>query len=63
MIEKINSALEDNAKMVFIKAPAGYGKTYLMIDYDHSISDKSGIPIWTTLDEDDNSPEAFLCNG
>jgi len=60
LIEKIDSALEDNAKMAFIKAPAGYGKTYLMIDYAHHISGKSGIPIWTTLDEDDNSPEAFF---
>lgn len=60
LIEKIDSALEDNAKMVFIKAPAGYGKTYLMIDYAHHIIGKSGIPIWTTLDEDDNSPEAFF---
>ena len=60
LIEQIDSAFEDSAKIAFIKAPAGYGKTYLMIDYAHHISDKSGIPIWTTLDEDDNSPEAFF---
>jgi len=60
LLKKIDRALQDNAKIAFIKAPAGYGKTYLMIDYAHHISGKSGIPIWATLDEDDNSPEAFF---
>jgi ATP/maltotriose-dependent transcriptional regulator MalT len=60
LIKQIDKALYDGAKMAFIKAPAGYGKTYLMIDYAHHVSSKSGIPIWTTLDEDDNSAEAFF---
>lgn len=60
LLEHIDNALKDNTKLAFIKAPAGYGKTYLMIDYAHHISGKSGIPVWATLDEDDNSPEAFF---
>lgn len=60
LLKQIDSAFADNAKMAFIKAPAGYGKSYLLIDYAHHVSGNSGIPIWTTLDEDDNSPEAFF---
>ncbi|PKI16183.1 LuxR C-terminal-related transcriptional regulator [Colwellia sp. 12G3] len=60
LLKHLDNALKDNAKLAFIKAPSGYGKTYLMIDYAHHISGKLGIPVWTTLDEDDNSPEAFF---
>ena len=60
LLKQMDSALADNAKMAFIKAPAGYGKTYLMVDYAHHLNEKSCIPIWMTLDEDDNSPEEFF---
>ena len=59
LLKQIDNALQGKSKMVFLKAPAGYGKTYLMMSYAHHISENSGIPIWATLDEDDNSAEAF----
>ncbi|MBI5877271.1 MAG: tetratricopeptide repeat protein [Chloroflexi bacterium] len=50
-------ATQVNRQLVIVSAPAGYGKTSLLLDFAHH----SGAHIaWYALDEFDNSPHVFL---
>ncbi|MEW6996274.1 LuxR C-terminal-related transcriptional regulator [Colwelliaceae bacterium BS250] len=60
LITSIDNALVNENKSLLIKAPAGYGKTYLLIDYAYHIQDAQKKLLWSRLTSDDNSPEYFF---
>ena len=55
LFEKLNEGL--NRKLVLVSAPAGYGKTTLVVDWIYSKKLKS---VWYSLDESDNIFTSFL---
>ncbi len=60
LIEQIDEAFEREANLVFIKAPSGYGKTYLMLDYAQHLSEVDGIAIWLNFNEEYDSNEDYF---
>ena len=55
LIDHLHAQIE--RQLVAIVAPAGYGKTSLLLDWAHG----ADFPVaWYTLDEFDNSPHTFL---
>ena len=55
LIERLGEAF--TVPLTLVCAPAGYGKTTLLVDWAQSCR---GRVAWLTLDEDDNDPERFL---
>jgi len=55
LIERLREAF--TVPLTLVCAPAGYGKTTLLVDWAQSCR---GRVAWLTLDEDDNDPERFL---
>ncbi|WNC73822.1 LuxR C-terminal-related transcriptional regulator [Thalassotalea psychrophila] len=60
LITHIDDSFAAQSTFLFVKAPAGYGKTYLLIDYAHQVQKSAGVAIWTSLDNDDNQAEFFF---
>ena len=57
LIEFIHEHIEN--KLLLLCAPAGYGKTTLLVDYIHDLD----VPVcWLSLDESDRDPVVFLDN-
>ena len=48
-----------HAKATVISAPPGFGKTTLLADWLAAPSSDDLIPVWVSLDADDNEPFAF----
>ncbi len=61
LIEKLNADLwqaHDFApKLTLVSAPAGFGKTTLVVDWIGKIGSRA---VWLSLDENDNDPARFL---
>jgi LuxR family maltose regulon positive regulatory protein len=55
LIDKLNA--EPDARLTLISAPAGYGKTTLVIAWLRDLQTKSAL---LSLDENDNDPQRFL---
>ena len=61
LIEQLNHSL--HRKLTLISAPAGFGKTTLVIDWLQTQGDDASSPFllgWLSLDEGDNDPTRFL---
>lgn len=50
-----------SAKLVIVRAPAGFGKTTAMLQYRTQLEAASVATTWLTLDRADNDPARFLC--
>lgn len=46
-------------RLILLKAPAGYGKTTLAVDWCELLRRSESIVAWLSVDEDDNEPSAF----
>lgn len=46
-------------RLILLKAPAGYGKTTLAVDWCEQLRRSQSIVAWLSVDEDDNEPSAF----
>lgn len=60
LLEKINKSVSKHSQMAFVKAPGGYGKTYLMTDFTDDIIQNDGKVVWCTCSVDDNTEEYFF---
>ncbi|MGA7796985.1 MAG: hypothetical protein WCA19_28520, partial [Candidatus Acidiferrales bacterium] len=52
----------EHAKLVMIHAPAGFGKTTVMVQWITRLREQKLATAWLTLDEADNDPRRFLFN-
>ena len=59
--KRLLNLLQDSAlqRLVLLKAPAGYGKTTLAVDWCELLRREDSIVAWLSVDEDDNEPSAF----
>jgi LuxR family maltose regulon positive regulatory protein len=60
LIEWLNSV--GQAKLILIRAPAGFGKTTLMAQWFDDHREKELPAAWLTLDEGDDDPARFLAD-
>jgi LuxR family maltose regulon positive regulatory protein len=58
-VNRITTGLVEKRKLTLISAPAGYGKTTVLIDWIHTFGKDLNV-VWISLDEGDNDPLRFL---
>src|SRR5262245_19833929 len=46
-------------RLILLKAPAGYGKTTVAVDWCQQLRRSQSVVAWLSVDEDDNEPGAF----
>jgi LuxR family maltose regulon positive regulatory protein len=57
LVERLEAGLAQGCSLTLISAPAGYGKSTLLVEWIQA----SGMPVaWLTLDGNDNEPARFL---
>jgi len=59
LLERLTTGLHENRKLTLVSAPVGYGKTTLISEWFHSLTDSTRF-VWLSLDENDNDPQRFL---
>jgi LuxR family maltose regulon positive regulatory protein len=59
LLEIIQTGLSENRKLTLLSAPAGYGKTTIVTDWIHTLTDQYRIA-WLSLDKGDNELNRFL---
>jgi LuxR family maltose regulon positive regulatory protein len=67
LLEQLDGGLAAGSALLLVSAPAGYGKTTVLIDWvrhlgcmPRSIGLPELRPVWLTLDDGDNDPSRFL---
>ncbi len=50
----------DRAKLVLVRAPAGFGKTTLLVQWMERLKQQQEVTAWLSLDAADNDPDRFL---
>ncbi len=50
---------EPGTRLVLVSAPAGYGKTTLLTDWSHTLSERGTRVAWYALDQGDDDPLPF----
>ncbi len=60
LIARLNQGLEPGCKLILVSAPAGFGKTTLVIEWLAQLAGQDFIPAWLSLDERDNDLNLFL---
>src|SRR5512138_2479000 len=57
LVQLLTGGLHARRKLTLISAPAGFGKTTLVVDWLRQVA----LPVaWLSLDEADNDPSRFL---
>jgi len=59
LLDQLDEGLSQDRKLSLISAPAGYGKTTLVIDWVHELQQRGTGVAWLTLDHMDNAPLRF----
>lgn len=52
----------ETVRVVIVNAPAGFGKTTLLVQWCNQLQRLGEVTVWLTLDESDNDPGRFLAN-
>lgn len=60
LIDRLNQGLKPGCKLLLVSAPAGFGKTTLVIEWLAQLSTDRYAPAWFSLDERDNDLNLFL---
>ncbi|HEY3345779.1 MAG TPA: LuxR C-terminal-related transcriptional regulator [Anaerolineaceae bacterium] len=67
LVHRLNQGLQRASRLMLISAPAGYGKSTLIVEWIQGIDRGAGLPdarpvqfCWLTLDERDNDSGRFL---
>jgi len=62
LLERLAAGLHENRKLTLVCAPAGYGKTTLVTEWIHALSQEGdSLRVgWLSLGEADDDPERFL---
>ena len=58
-LQKLIDASE-HASLILVRAPAGFGKTTFMYQWQQQLKRRGRDTAWLTLDEADNEPSCFL---
>lgn len=56
----VAAVLQSHARLVLVRAPAGFGKTTLMAQARQKLEESGVATAWLTLDSSDNDPSRFL---
>lgn len=59
LLDQLTLGLSEKRKLTLVSAPAGYGKTTLIANWIHSLSDRYRIT-WVSLEESDSDPIRFM---
>lgn len=51
-----------NTRLVVIRAPAGFGKTTMMVQWLARVKEMGRVTVWLSLDKSDNDPHRFFAN-